>query len=77
MTALPVRLAHQLEARAEEGRWLIEGLWSAEAVGIVGGESKCCLCDPRHKQRYPAGRVMPRPAREPEDLWTSLLIDAA
>ena len=42
MTALPVRLAHQLEARAEEGRWLIEGLWSAEAVGIVGGEPKCC-----------------------------------
>lgn len=42
MTALPVRLAHQLEARPEEERWLIEGLWSAEAVGIVGGEPKCC-----------------------------------
>jgi len=42
MTALPVRLAHQLEARPEEQRWLIEGLWSAEAVGIVGGEPKCC-----------------------------------
>lgn len=42
MTALPVRLAHQLEVRPEEQRWLIEGLWSAEAVGIVGGEPKCC-----------------------------------
>jgi hypothetical protein len=42
MTALPVRLAHQLEVRPEEHRWLIEGLWAAEAVGIVGGEPKCC-----------------------------------
>ncbi len=42
MTGLPVRLAHQLEIRPEEQRWLIEGLWSAEAVGIVGGEPKCC-----------------------------------
>jgi RecA-family ATPase len=42
MTALPVRLAHALEIRPEEQRWLIEGLWSAEAVGIVGGEPKCC-----------------------------------
>jgi AAA domain len=42
MTALPVRLAHQLDTRPEEQRWLIEGLWSAEAVGIVGGEPKCC-----------------------------------
>ena len=42
MTALPVRLAHQLEIQPEEQRWLIEGLWSAEAVGIVGGEPKCC-----------------------------------
>ena len=42
MTALPVRLAHQLEDRPAEQRWLIEGLWSAQAVGIVGGEPKCC-----------------------------------
>lgn len=42
MTALPVRLAHELDARPEEQRWLIEGLWSAEAVGILGGEPKCC-----------------------------------
>lgn len=42
MTALPVRPAHQLDIVAAEQRWLIEGLWSAEAVGIVGGEPKCC-----------------------------------
>ena len=42
MTALPVRLAHELDPCPEEQRWLIEGLWSAEAVGIVGGEPKCC-----------------------------------
>jgi len=42
MTALPVRLAHELDASPEEQRWLIEGLWSAEAVGILGGEPKCC-----------------------------------
>jgi hypothetical protein len=42
MTALPVRRAHELDVRAEEQRWLIEGLWSAEAVGVLGGEPKCC-----------------------------------
>jgi hypothetical protein len=42
VTALPVRRAHELETRPEEQRWLIEGLWAAEAVGILGGEPKCC-----------------------------------
>lgn len=42
MTPLPVCPAHELDARPEERRWLIEGLWSDEAVGIVGGEPKCC-----------------------------------
>jgi RecA-family ATPase len=42
MTALPVRPAHQLDVIAPEHRWLIEGLWGAEAVGIVGGEPKSC-----------------------------------
>jgi hypothetical protein len=42
MTALPVRPAHQLDVVTPERRWLIEGLWGAEAVGIVGGEPKCC-----------------------------------
>jgi hypothetical protein len=42
VTALPVRRAHELDACPEERRWLIEGLWAAEAVGILGGEPKCC-----------------------------------
>jgi hypothetical protein len=42
VSALPVRLAHELDVRLEEKRWLIEGLWAAEAVGIVGGEPKVC-----------------------------------
>lgn len=42
MTALPVRRAHELDVCPEEQRWLIEGLWAAEAVGILGGEPKCC-----------------------------------
>ena len=42
MTPLPVCPAHELDARPEERRWLLEGLWSDEAVGIVGGEPKCC-----------------------------------
>ena len=36
-TPLPVRRAHALDAQAPEHRWLIEGLWATEAVGIVGG----------------------------------------
>jgi hypothetical protein len=42
VTSLPVRLAHQLDLVPPEQRWLIEGLWGAEAVGILGGEPKCC-----------------------------------
>lgn len=42
MSLLPVEAAHRLAVRAEERRWLVEGLWSEEAVGIVGGEPKCC-----------------------------------
>jgi hypothetical protein len=42
MSGLPVQRAHELAACPEERRWLIEDLWAAEAVGIVGGEPKCC-----------------------------------
>lgn len=42
MTALPVQPAHALLAVPEQARWLIEGLWAEQAVGIVGGEPKCC-----------------------------------
>ena len=39
---LPVEPAWRLAERADEHRWLVAGLWSDEAVGIVGGEPKCC-----------------------------------
>ena len=42
MSLLPVEPAHRLAERAEERRWLVTGLWAEEAVGIVGGEPKCC-----------------------------------
>jgi RecA-family ATPase len=41
MTVLPVEPAWRLAERAEEHRWLVTGLWSEQAVGIVGGEPKC------------------------------------
>ena len=39
---LPVERAFALPARPQEQRWLVTDLWSADAVGIVGGEPKCC-----------------------------------
>jgi hypothetical protein len=42
MSALPVEQAYRLADRPEEQRWLVTGLWSEQAVGIVGGEPKCC-----------------------------------
>lgn len=42
MSLLPFESAHALADLPEERRWLIDGLWSDEAVGIVGGEPKCC-----------------------------------
>jgi len=37
---LPVVPAHQLEAASSTNRWLVEGLWADQAVGIIGGEPK-------------------------------------
>jgi RecA-family ATPase len=42
MNPLPVEPAHRLANRPDDQRWLVEGLWAEEAVGIVGGEPKCC-----------------------------------
>jgi len=39
---LPTLPAHRLAARPQEHRWLIDQIWADEAVGIVGGEPKCC-----------------------------------
>jgi RecA-family ATPase len=42
MRPLPVAPAWRLAEEAPELRWLITQLWSQHAVGIVGGEPKCC-----------------------------------
>ena len=42
MSLLPVEPAWRLAERAEEHHWLVTGLWGEQAVGIVGGEPKCC-----------------------------------
>lgn len=42
MNTLPVERAHLLHSSSPQTRWLIEGLWADDAVGIVGGEPKCC-----------------------------------
>ena len=42
MKTLPtIRAAQLTEPETSEAAWLIEGLWSAEAVGIIGGAPKC------------------------------------
>lgn len=42
MNALDIRRACELAEQAAARRWLIDGLWAESAVGIVGGEPKCC-----------------------------------
>lgn len=39
---LPVKHVAQVERRPQEQRWLIESLWLASGVGIVGGQPKVC-----------------------------------
>jgi hypothetical protein len=41
-TPLPVLRAADLPRRQHHDPWLIEGLWAAEGVGVVGGAPKCC-----------------------------------
>ncbi len=41
-STLPVQPAHQLPVRPEAQRWLVTDLWLEQAVGLVGGEPKCC-----------------------------------
>src|SRR5512137_2518209 len=42
MNTLPVQRASQLDSAGPQTQWLVEGLWSEQAVGILGGEPKCC-----------------------------------
>ena len=41
MNSLPVQRASLLPSTGPQTQWLIEGLWSDQAVGILGGEPKC------------------------------------
>jgi hypothetical protein len=42
VSRFPLRRAAELDVDPQPERWLIESLWADEAVGIVGGEPKCC-----------------------------------
>ena len=43
MNQLPVQRASELSLdSASLTQWLVQGLWSDQAVGILGGEPKCC-----------------------------------
>lgn len=42
MNPLPVQRASQLESLGPQTQWLVEDLWTEQAVGILGGEPKCC-----------------------------------
>jgi len=39
---LPTARIHAIDPQPEEARWLVKGLWSASAVGIIGGAPKSC-----------------------------------
>ena len=41
MNAFPTRRPADLAEQLQERRWLVEQLWSEQAVGIIGGEPKC------------------------------------
>jgi len=42
MNPLPVQRASQLECHGPQTQWLVQDLWTDQAVGILGGEPKCC-----------------------------------
>lgn len=42
MKPLPVERAYDLARVPDEQKWLIDQLWAQQAVGILGGEPKCC-----------------------------------
>lgn len=41
MNTFPFQRASQLSAAGPQTQWLIEDLWTEQAVGILGGEPKC------------------------------------
>ena len=42
MNTLPVQRASLLATTGPQTQWLIQDLWTDQAVGILGGEPKCC-----------------------------------
>ncbi len=42
MTQLPTCRPRQIESSASGPGWLVESLWLDQAVGVLGGEPKCC-----------------------------------
>jgi hypothetical protein len=42
MNPLPVQRASQLASAGPQTQWLVKELWTEQAVGILGGEPKCC-----------------------------------
>jgi hypothetical protein len=42
MSGFDTRRAAELAQQPEEQRWLVEHVWSAQGVGVIGGEPKCC-----------------------------------
>jgi hypothetical protein len=42
MTPFPVQRASELSDSGPQTQWLVEQLWTEQAVGILGGEPKCC-----------------------------------
>jgi hypothetical protein len=42
MNPFPVQRASQLASSGPQTQWLVEDLWTEQAVGILGGEPKCC-----------------------------------
>jgi hypothetical protein len=46
MSQLSGQPAWRLADAPEQQRWLVDGLWSEQSVGIIGGEPKCCKSFP-------------------------------
>jgi hypothetical protein len=42
MSLLPFERAARLSTAGAQTQWLIQDLWTEQAVGILGGEPKCC-----------------------------------
>ncbi|MHC1764038.1 MAG: AAA family ATPase [Verrucomicrobiia bacterium] len=42
MNPFPVQRASQLDSTGPQTQWLVQELWTDQAVGILGGEPKCC-----------------------------------